>query len=143
MSKCLEKLNFIEKVFEKLADWSGYDLAKLDRDFETNFELDFVEIEKELKALEEHNEILNDYGLTLVDFREACLLLAMLKGENLNIHDIAKQLKALEIIKNKPVNTNWFTYYKDYEEYCEDTEYVNESKRLAKEEYDLLKEVML
>ena len=45
MSKELEKLTLIQKVFEKLADWNAYDLARLDRDYETNFDLDFAEIE--------------------------------------------------------------------------------------------------
>ena len=56
-------------------------------------------IEKELKEYKQHEEILNDYGLTLANFREACLLLAMLKGSGRNIHNIDKQLKALEFIK--------------------------------------------
>lgn len=52
MSQGLKKLALIQKVFEKLAEWNAYDLARLDKDYETNFDLDFLEIEKELKALE-------------------------------------------------------------------------------------------
>ena len=98
-------------------------------------------IEKELKEHKELEEILNDYGLTLVDFREACLLFAMLKGENLNIHNIAKQLKALEIIKKKKVEvfllTNIARTLEDYNN-C-----APENLQLTQEEYDLLKEVLL
>lgn len=50
--EALEKLNLIQKVFEKLAYWNGYDLSRLDEDYETNFDLDFCTIEKELKVLE-------------------------------------------------------------------------------------------
>ena len=50
--KSLEKLNLIQKVFEKLADWHGYDLSRLDKDYETNFDLDFCAIEKELTAFD-------------------------------------------------------------------------------------------
>lgn len=55
---------------------------------------------------------------------------------------IEKELKALEIIKSKPVSTNWFVFYKDYDEYYLDCEYADTSKRLTKEEWNLLKEVL-
>ena len=55
---------------------------------------------------------------------------------------MAKKAEALEIIKNKPFNTIWFTYYKDYEEYCLDAEYADESKRLTEEEWNFLKEAL-
>lgn len=110
-------------------------------------------IEKELKEYQHHEEILNDYGLTLANFREACLLLAMLKHEKRNIRDIDKQLKALEIIKEKGVNVGYFIFrlvHNDlsYEEYIEEQEtpyldiYVSR-KKLTKKEYNLLKEVLL
>ena len=53
-----------------------------------------------------------------------------------------KEHKALEVIKSKPVNTNWFVFFKDYDEYCLTLEYANESKRLTEEEWNLLKEVL-
>jgi len=59
------------------------------------------------------------------------------------LRDGEKSKQVLEIIKNKPFNTNWFVFYKDYEEYCLEYEYVNESKRLTVEEWDLLKEMLL
>ena len=101
-----------------------------------DFELDTIE--KELKGYEQYKEILNDYGLTLVNFREACLLLAMLKGEGRNIHNIDKQLKALEIIKEmldnhllEKLNANSRKIFKDIFD------------NLPKEKQDLLKEVLL
>ena len=68
-----------------------------------------------------------------------------LDGDNSNecLEIIEKELKALEIIKSKPVSTNWFVFYKDYDEYYLDCEYADTSKRLTEEEYDLLKEVLL
>lgn len=83
-------------------------------------------IEKELKEYQHHEEILNYYGLTLANFREACLLLAMLKGDGRNIHNIDKQLEALEVIKKYPNTVK--RYIMNY---------------LPQEEYDLLKEVLL
>ena len=89
-------------------------------------------VEKALEDYEQHEEILNDYGLTLVNFREACLLLAMLKGDGRNIHNINKQLKALEIIKDNEIDIRLFKKTKSYKDYYP----------LTKEEYDLLKEVL-
>lgn len=65
-SEVLKKLNLIQKVFEKLADWNAYDLAKLDKDYETNFDLDFLEIERSLKELEVRREMMRR-------FNEACV----------------------------------------------------------------------
>jgi len=99
-------------------------------------------IEKELKEYKQHEEILNDYGLTLANFREACLLLAMLKGEGRTIHNIDKQLKALEIIKNKRVCIDALLNMslREYNDMCK---YVWIIPILTSEEYDLLKEVLL
>ena len=109
-------------------------------------------IEKELKEYKQHEEILNDYGLTLANFREACLLLAMLKGEGRTIHNIDKQLKALEIIKEKNVDIVGIKKLslEDYNKGVElGDKYKPEKmkeypyKKLTQEEYDLLKEVLL
>lgn len=66
MSEGLEKLALIQKVFEKLADWNAYDLAKLDKDYETNFDLDFLEIEKALKEHEQYKTVEQKLGIDLV-----------------------------------------------------------------------------
>ena len=59
-----------------------------------------------------------------------------------DVHIIEKELKALEIIRNKGLNTWWFKKFNSYEEYknkgCEDL-----ATELTQEEYDLLKEVRL
>lgn len=90
---------------------------------------DVLIIEKELKELEEHEEILNDYNLTLADFREACLLLAQWKSAGLNWADYEKQKKALEIIKKH------IWYYKEQNRFI----FVNMDEDGIK---DLLKEVL-
>lgn len=56
---------------------------------------------------------------------------------------VEKELQALEIIKKKPFNNVWFVYYKDYEDYYENAEYADESKKLTEEEWNFLKEVLL
>lgn len=95
MRKALKSFEIIKKMYIYF--------VKNYRDLEPKLMIcekeDFDIIEKELKDYEQHEEILNDYGLTLANFREACLLLAMLKGEGRNIHSINKQLKALEAIE--------------------------------------------
>ena len=100
--------------------------------------MDYDIIEKDLRTLQEHEEILKNYNLNLCDFREACLLLAMLKGENLNIHDIAKRLKVLEILK---------AFDFEIEDYTEDENGSIKVKYhriiLDNEEIDIAKEVLL
>lgn len=97
-------------------------------------------VEKELKEKEQYEEILNDYGLTLANFREACLLLAQWKSAHLSWAEYDKELQALDIIRKKPFNNVWFFYYKDYEDYYENAEYADEKKKLTEKEYNLLKE---
>ena len=134
MSKNLEQLLKIKK-----------DLSRLQNDYLNIFQTCyFKHIEEALEEYEQHEEILNDYGLTLVDFREACLLSAMLKGEGRTIRNIDKQLEALEIIKTKRVNIHILLESNNVEEY-NDSVYVCEGikYKLIQEEYDLLKEVLL
>lgn len=137
MNKGLEALERVKK-FSVLLD-SEKDIVK-----------DLVEIipntlnaiEKELKVLEEHEEILSDYNLTLANFREACLFYAWLKSEKLNFDNGAKKLKALEIIKEKNVNAYGIKHSKDVYDY--NLTYASNGKeQLTQEEYDLLKEVLL
>lgn len=53
---------------------------------------------------------------------------------------IEQELKALEIIKNKKVNLEFLKCSENYEQYCLICSYGNE---ISKEEYNLLKEVLL
>lgn len=55
-----------------------------------------------------------------------------------NFELIEKELKALEIIKNKKVNVGWFVKKTNLNAYNS-----NCYKQLTQEEYDLLKEVLL
>ena len=91
------------------------------------------ELEKELKALEEHNEILNYYGLTLADFREACLLLVQWRGANTCFCDIEKQKKALEIIINKGVFVHLLQQSRNVEEY--NSHMIIIFKKMAEKDY--------
>ena len=95
-------------------------------------------IEKELKEYQLHEEILNEYGLTPANFREACLLYAQWKSAGLCWADYEKQKKALEIIKNigilKPYETSGGQCW--LETMCD-------AIKITKDNYDLLKEVLL
>ena len=57
-----------------------------------------------------------------------------------NLKEAEKKLKALEIIKEKSVNLEFLKCSENYEQYCLICSYGNE---ISKEEYDLLKEVLL
>ena len=131
MSKGLEALERISNHIEVSFDYSSDD--------------DLNIIEKELKEHEQHEEILNYYGLTLANFREACLLLALLKGEGRNIRDIDKQLKTFETIKHF-IKSLALTFVFSNDKTIvivggDDFEYWYKCE--TQEEYDLLKEVML
>ena len=106
--------------------------------FIPNFEI----IEQELKEAETYKEILNDYGLTLANFREACLLLAQWKSAGLCWADYERQKEALNIIKEKQVNVSALLELDTLEEYNDYCDMVSGCKHLTQEEYDLLKEVL-
>ena len=97
-------------------------------------------IEAELKELKEHEEILNDYGLTLANFREACLLLAQWKSAGLCWADYEKQKRALEIIKKKRVDINHLLKCQELDYY--NSSFYNRERELTQGEYNLLKEVL-
>lgn len=113
----------------------------------------FKIIEDELKTLQEHEEILNSYGLNLCDFREACLLLAQWKSANLCWADYEKQKRALETIEKSGCSFEHILLIektKNYKEY--DAQFDNYLERRyepfkfelrkSKKEYGLLKEVL-
>lgn len=86
----IKKLNYLNKIDEGYCGiWVCEEEAKEHKDI----------IETALEDYEQCEKTLNHYGLTLVDFREACLLLAMIKGEGRNIHNINNKLKAFETIE--------------------------------------------
>ena len=65
-------------------------------------------------------------------------------GKKQFVHDyliIEKELKALEIIKDKRVNVEWLL--KCFKDYDLETYNTYQTKPLTQEEYDLLKEVLL
>lgn len=124
-------------------------------------EIYFNTIEEALREKERYEKILSDYSLTVANFREACFVLAMLKGEGRKerrtVDDIDKQLKALNIIAEKAVNLQRLIDYefknnRSYNEYLVDyyhADYYGECYSglgrdlLTQDEYDLLKEVLL
>lgn len=63
-----------------------------------------------------------------------------LAKEYKDVNNVAKRLKALEIIKEKVLG-KWLEYYKDYKTYDNETRF-NFLPTLSKEEYDLLKEIL-
>lgn len=112
-------------------------------------------IEKELEEYQQHEEILNDYGLTLANFREACLLLAQWKGAGLCWVDYEKQKKALEIITEKNVAITMIKQTQSVAEYnmfaydflqvkrVDKEKYELSPQPLDEKEYNLLKELLL
>lgn len=89
---------------------------------------------KKLSALEalerlKHFQIGNPNG---------CLILWDKKEEDINL--IEKELKALEIIKEKSVNVYVFQHSGDLETYNDMVD--SEDRKLNAKEYDLLKEVL-
>ena len=79
----------------------------------------------------------------LKDIKDICSGMTTIFDDDLET--IEKELKALEIIKEKKMNVELLllelTMYKDYEEY-KDIAYFN-NRSLTRKEYDLLKEVLL
>ena len=113
----------------------------------TTYRSDYLDIvESAIKDYQLHKEILNDYGFTLANFREACLVLAQFRG--IGFTGIEKKLKALEIIKEKKVAVDEFIrcckkenkLLFPLEEY---NNFAGDNNSLNLEEYALLKEVLL
>ena len=88
-----------------------------------------------MKGLEALNRLVDFYNLPSRN-----PIAYMLEQENLNEYAniIKKELKALEIIKEKRVNVRFLISCKTLKEYNDVI-----SDHLTKEEYDLLKEVLL
>ena len=97
----------------------------------------FALIETALKDYQLHKEILNDYGFTLVNFREACFLLAQFRGSGYT--GIENKLKALKIIQEKEIDIPLFNDCSNYYEY---NEYCAKKSQLTQEKFNLLKEVL-
>lgn len=83
------------------------------------FEFDFQPIKTALKDYERRLELAKEYE---------------------DINNVAKRLKALEIIKEKRVNLEYLKCCETYRQYCLVCSYGNE---IAQEEFDLVKEVLL
>ena len=163
MSKGLEAKNrLVNKCSEYLTLSIDHQVAE-----------DFLTIEKELKQAEENKEMLNVFKNALTIERKPinnihafkkdfvgglASEIIEIKQNELDIklrsnlrewvlkNAFPKELKALEIIKNKGVNARYLIYiisYQglDYEEYKESFEEYSDLL-LTKEEYDLLKEVL-
>ena len=84
-------------------------------------------------------------GLEAIIYLRECLDDKYYSNE---ISIIEKELKALEIIKNKKVNVSLFfstdslNAYNDYIARCRGAGIVREAQLLTQQEYDLLKEVL-
>lgn len=88
------------------------------------------EIEKKLKELEELENRCSKAGITIDDYFKYLI------EETI---DNYKKLKALEIIKDKNVDVAWLCGCEKLEDYNK----LYQVPNLTKEEYDLLKEVLL
>ena len=124
MSEGLEKLALIQKVFEKLAEWNAYDLARLDKDYETNFDLDFLEIEAALKDREQYKAIEQGLGIDLIKLLNAKKVYYM--GWNIN-NDALEIQETYKLFINLTDRT--IEYYEDeYSEFTYDLELKNYGK---------------
>ena len=142
----------MNKGLEELLNPYGVNLPCL-REQECEYtytETQKIIIEKELKEKQEQDEILTHYNLSSKDLEEACKNLKTIKNGDFGLffEDYEKQKKALEIIKEKKVNTSLLFNTKnhwDYNDYVSRSQIYlhSSSKCLAQEEYDLLKEVLL
>ena len=92
-------------------------------------------IETALEDYQLHKEILNDYGFTLVNFREACFLLAQFRG--IGYTGIENKLKALKIILEKEIDIPLLKESDSVEDY---NYWCSEGSQLELEQYTLLKE---
>lgn len=108
---------------------------------------------KALEILKKRQWVDIEHYTALCEFIETALKdyekKTKLAKEYADINNVAKRLKALEIIKNKRVNVRAFLkccQMEDgltiYNNQCDDKQ-EKESKELTQEEYDLLKEVLL
>ena len=100
MSKELEALEVLKQLKDFVLEFvkNGLDRMFVDGSFDI--------IETALKEHEEHKQILNDYGLSLVDFRHACFTFAQFKNSK-GFEGVENKLKALEIIKKYTYSGGW------------------------------------
>ena len=97
----------------------------------TECDEDFDLIETALKEQEEDKKLLNEQAKT-----NRYLMEQIKQSQN--------KLKALEIIKNKHINCIDIITTKDYEEYIDEfNRFVKGNNPLNREEYELLKEILL
>lgn len=147
MSKGLEELKDLKNAF------IGHCRElKCEENYIKVCENKFGKIEKELKALEKYEDFVQEIcryiGLdNLFPYDNLEEIEKEIKTMADNAHWFAvkqdqKKLKALEIIKREPSMVGWQAGYEDYEDYLDNTP---EEQRYikSKEEFDLLKEVLL
>ena len=98
----------------------------------------FVDFELDAKVSEDYKEELDIIETALKDYEKK----TKLAKEYKDVNNVAKRLKALEIIKEKPV-VALVDYKYTYEEWLELVDEREKDLFRNKEEYDLLKEVLL
>ena len=146
MSKELSPLEAFAKVKDRLEIWDCGEESNWE-EYGTGYyecEEELGIIETALKDYQSHENVLNEYGFTIADFREACFLLKQFRESG--FLDVEKKDKALKIIIKKKVNVLMFVCYANsgkngFKMYNQAME--NEEWQLTQEEYDLLKEVLL
>ena len=132
----------LEKAFNKIKNISCYMGGEyIGESFEVyKDELDLIET-----ALKNYEELTNKpiilYGRTH-GYTQALIDTIRKNYKEVKITNLEdeKKLKALEIIKNKNVSICWLKACKDRAEY---NDLVDKEEQLTKEEYDVLKEVLL
>ena len=98
----------------------------------------FVDFELDAKVSEDYKKELDIIETALKDYEKK----TKLAKEYKDVNNVAKRLKALEIIKEKPV-VALVDYKYTYEEWLELVDEREKDLFRNKEEYDLLKEVLL
>ena len=100
---------------------------------------DVYNLEVRLMNYELGEKVLKDYGLTLAEFRRACLTYTQFKNCKAD-----KNLKALVIIKEKEIDVYLLSGCKKVSQYNNSVDLyeIPNKRHLTQEEFNLLKEVL-
>lgn len=148
MNKELSPLEAFAKVKDRLEIWDCGEESNWE-EYGTGYyecEEELGIIETALKKNQTYEEVLQEYGFTLVDFREACFLLKQFRESG--FIDIEKKDKALKTIVAKRIDFDKLSDCCNYIEYNTEIDIENEEhettrQRITSEEYDMFDELGL
>ena len=144
MSKGLEALNAFERICEHIRQ-IDYDKENIKYYDTLDFISDVKIVKEQLlqKTKNNANDSCKNKNEAVENLKEQFEILGIKENPYLKI--IEKELKALEVIKEKKPSIQVIWHCEDYNAYKEYLEIVPipEGKQLTQEEFDLLKEVLL